>query len=120
MKTCEKCLGTGTERTIVHGIESNGEACIEPIKCDSCDGFGTDRNMKPSELLELCMEFNAPDFHVFFSYYGHTGTFSLSICKGGWIKDKTSEYFDMNFSHSGIQDAADWLRKQHEEFRSKQ
>jgi hypothetical protein len=24
----------------VHGIESNGTACVEPIKCDACDGFG--------------------------------------------------------------------------------
>lgn len=39
---CTKCQGTGIERLQVHGVWPSGEECVEPIKCDACDGFGWD------------------------------------------------------------------------------
>lgn len=39
-KTCGKCFGSGTESYRFHGVWPNGEACVEPVKCDDCDGFG--------------------------------------------------------------------------------
>jgi hypothetical protein len=33
---CAACHGTGT------ASHRNGEACVEPIKCEECDGLGID------------------------------------------------------------------------------
>lgn len=38
--TCPDCHGNGVGHYIYHGVESNGEACIEPIRCEKCDGIG--------------------------------------------------------------------------------
>lgn len=38
---CPKCKGTGIESYQDHGAAQFGEAAIEPIKCSTCDGFGT-------------------------------------------------------------------------------
>ncbi|NGR09343.1 DUF2283 domain-containing protein [bacterium SGD-2] len=45
--TCKKCNGTGVESTRFHGVWPNGEECLEPIKCDQCDGFGTASAAEP-------------------------------------------------------------------------
>jgi hypothetical protein len=37
---CEKCQGSGVERYVFHGVWPNGEECVEPLKCDECDGIG--------------------------------------------------------------------------------
>jgi hypothetical protein len=38
---CTKCHGTGTEGYRVHGVWPSGEECVEPLRCDACNGFGT-------------------------------------------------------------------------------
>jgi DnaJ-class molecular chaperone len=35
--TCPQCRGTGVSKYVVHG---HGPDSIEPIRCESCDGFG--------------------------------------------------------------------------------
>lgn len=39
-EACRKCRGTGIEAYRHHGIWPDGEECIEPLRCERCDGIG--------------------------------------------------------------------------------
>lgn len=80
--------------------------------------------MKPSELLELCMELNAQGLRCGMDAVGTVDSFYFTVRVHGSGMAIYFEHPDnlgsCYFSENQIQDAADWLRKQHEEFRSKQ
>lgn len=67
--TCKKCNGTGVESTRFHGVWPNGEECLEPIKCDQCDGFGTTSAAEPVSKTDWNNELSSwgdEDFiHIF-------------------------------------------------------
>jgi DNA modification methylase len=51
---CQKCDGTGIESVLMHGVWPSGEACEEPIKCETCEGFGfIEAALKPKDLIGI-------------------------------------------------------------------
>jgi hypothetical protein len=50
---CPACFGAGVGEYIFHGVEANGEPCIEPVRCDACDGLGSvDEPVRPNQTAK--------------------------------------------------------------------
>lgn len=47
---------------------------------------------KLSELFELCVELNKPDFTVFFDFAGHIDHIQINIHFGGWKRLNDSDH----------------------------
>ena len=79
--------------------------------------------MKPSELLELCMEFHTQGFKCSMDSFGAVNTFQFTLRVHKQEKSVFFEHADNDgscfFNETQTQDAANWLRQKHDEFRGK-
>ena len=57
-----------------------------------------------AQLAELCVRYNAPDFHVFLDLSGHIDKADLHVYVGGWGREKKPD-LHLYMYVSGIDDS---------------
>lgn len=83
----------------------------------------SEKNKTFGDLADLCIELNAPDFHVFLSFRAHINSFDLEVHHGGWNEGSRGnvKQFKGGFAHLDTDEqdifsrAIDWLKERHEE-----